>query len=338
MNRVMFVTNSLTGGGAERSMNLVSNELFKRGWKVVVVPINKGPNDQIVPLCEVISLNRNWQSGPLKTALEIIRFNKVVKFWQPDVIILNCELPELFGAALFRYQNLVVLQHTTQPWAGRLRLGRIIRKVLSYKKTTWTAVSSHLGIWPNGRAPQAILQNPVVERRVTRDLAEQQELERIIFIGRLSVEKRPEILIDISSVTGKPILFIGDGSNMQSLKEKCHQKGIVAEFAGQIRDPWSKVKSGDLLIVPSSFEGDGLVVIEALLNGVPLLVADIPDFRRFGFPKLNYCLSVEDYIVAIDEFGGALSNFVIPIDVSKPLIDGRSIDIIGDQWEKFLSS
>ena len=338
MKRVMFVTNSLTGGGAERSMNLVSNELFKRGWKVAIVPINEGPNDQIVPFCEVIPLKRKWQSGLLKTVYEIIRFNKIVKAWQPDVIILNCELPELFGAALFGSQKLVVLQHTTQPWAGRLRLGRVIRQVLSCKKTTWIAVSSHLAIWPSGKAPQAILQNPVVERRVTRNLPEQQKLDRLVFIGRLSVEKRPEIVIEISSVTGKPILIIGDGSNMQSLKEQCHQYGTIVEFAGQIPDPWSKIKAGDLLIIPSIFEGDGLVVIEALLNNVPLLLADIPDFRRFGFPEINYCLSIEEYRDAIDEFGGVLSKLIIPTDISQPLIDGRSIDLIGDEWEKFLLS
>jgi glycosyltransferase involved in cell wall biosynthesis len=338
MKRVMILTNSLTGGGAERSMNLVSNELFNRGWEVALVPINEGPNDQIVPLCELIPLKRKWKSGLLKTIFAIIKFNRVVKSWKPDVIILNCELPELFGAVLFSSKRLVVLQHTTEPWAGRLKFGRVIRQVLSYKKTTWIAVSPHLAIWPNGGAPQAILQNPIVEKKVTTNQNEQQTLERLVFIGRLSVEKRPGIVIEISSVTGMPILIIGDGIIMQSLKEQCHQYGTVVEFAGQIPDPWSRLKTGDLLIVPSAFEGDGLVIIEALLNGVPLLLADIPDFRRFEFPEINYCSSIEEYRAVIDEYGTELSKLLIPIDISRALIEGRSIDIVGDMWEEFLLS
>jgi glycosyltransferase involved in cell wall biosynthesis len=338
MKRVMILTNSLTGGGAERSMNLVSNELFKRGWKVALVPINEGPDDQIVPLCELIPLKRKWKSGLLKTIFSILKFNKVVRSWKPDVIVLNCELPELFGAALFSIQRLVVLQHTTEPWAGRLKFGRVIRQVLSYKKTTWIAVSAHLAIWPGGGAPQAILQNPIVEKNVTTNQKQHQKIERLVFIGRLSVEKRPGIVIEISSVTGLPILIIGDGIIMQSLKEQCHQYGTDVEYAGHIPDPWSRLKTGDLLIVPSAFEGDGLVVIEALLNGVPLLLADIPDFRRFEFPEINYCSSIEEYRAVIDEYGNELSKLLIPRGISRPIIEARSIDIVGDMWEKFLLS
>ena len=36
----MVVTNSLAGGGAERSMNLLVNELASRGMALSLVPIN----------------------------------------------------------------------------------------------------------------------------------------------------------------------------------------------------------------------------------------------------------------------------------------------------------
>jgi glycosyltransferase involved in cell wall biosynthesis len=332
----MFVTNSLTGGGAERSMNMVCNGLFARGWNVAIVPINQGPRDQVIPSCEIIPLQRKKQGGFFETALAIIHFNRLVKTWKPDVIILNCELPELLAATLFRRVKFVVLQHTSKPWAGRKVLGRLIRKILSHRKTSWVAVSSHLTIWPKSETPERILLNPVLERKKRPRSYKTNELERLVFVGRLSNEKRPEIILEVSKETNIPILLIGEGSMSESLKVSSRMDGIIAEFAGQIRDPWTRIQEGDLLIIPSAFEGDGLVVIEALMNEVPFLLADIPDFRRFDFPKLNYCSSVQEYKSVIDIYRIDLNKLLIPREISKQLIEGRSLAKVVDSWERFL--
>ena len=109
-------------------------------------------------------------------------------------------------------------------------------------------------------------------------------------------------------------------------------------FHGQHNHPWSLVNADDLLIVPSDYEGDGLVVIEALLNGIPFLLSDIPDFRRFGFPNQNYCASLDQYVERINYFQGKFSDLRIAESLSKPLLATRTIESIGDQWEKYLTS
>ena len=47
MKRIMIVTNSLSGGGAERSMNIVSNEMHMRKWPTILVALNSGPRDLV---------------------------------------------------------------------------------------------------------------------------------------------------------------------------------------------------------------------------------------------------------------------------------------------------
>ena len=161
MKRVMIVTNSLTGGGAERSMNLVCNELSRRGWPIALVPINSGPPDQVRPLCDVFALERQLGTGLINTLQAARRFNQIVKSWKPDVLILNCALPELFGATLYNSQQLVVLEHSSNPWVNRNFMGRVIRKILSFRKTKWIEGSAHLNIWPSGNKPLFVLQNQV---------------------------------------------------------------------------------------------------------------------------------------------------------------------------------
>ena len=244
MKRVMIVTNSLSGGGAERSMNLLSNELTKRDWPVSLVPINSGKPDQVVPVCEVFPLDRKWNGSFMNTIVALWKFNKVVSSWQPDVIILNCDLPELFGALLFGKHNLVALEHASQPWGQRKLLGKVVRRILKLRKTTWAAVSTHLTIWPSKDKPNAVLQNSVLLPNEYKTGVIDSEIKRLVFIGRLSHEKRPDLALEIAKLTNLELIIIGDGLMKEELEKKALRESIKALFLGWAKNPWSEIQSG----------------------------------------------------------------------------------------------
>jgi hypothetical protein len=54
--KIMFVTNSLSGGGAERATNILINALSDTGTDVELVAVNDGPMDLVEPSCEVFEL------------------------------------------------------------------------------------------------------------------------------------------------------------------------------------------------------------------------------------------------------------------------------------------
>ena len=340
MKRIMIVTNSLTGGGAERSMNLVANELWGRGLSVALVPINAGPSDQVVPVCEVFPLQRQWRGGFRETISSLWKFNQIVRSWKPNVIVLNCDLPELFGAFLFSRRKLVVVEHATRPWATRSYFGHLVRWVLRSRATTWVAVSSHLKIWPQKQIPTAILVNSIWNTESNLDLVHHVgkgvQVNRLLFIGRLAREKRPDWVLQISSQTQVPVEVIGDGAMINELTKTAIRDNLNVTFRGQVVNPWSSLKEGDLLIVPSSYEGDGLVVIEALHYRFPMLLADIPDFRRFGFPESNYCLAISDFVRKIEASRNNLCELLVSEELSQSLLKSRSIRMVGDSWVEFL--
>ena len=49
-----------------------------------------------------------------------------------------------------------------------------------------------------------------------------------------------------------------------------------------------------LIIMPSEYEGDGLVAVEAIINGFPILLADNRDLRRFNLPSKHYFATLDD--------------------------------------------
>jgi len=334
----MVVTNSLSGGGAERSMNLLCNEYTKRGWPVSLVPINSGKPDLVIPTCEIFPLDRKWKGSFMNTIVAFWKFNKVVNSWQPDVIVLNCDLPELYGALLFGKHKLVALEHASQPWGQRKLLGKIIRRILRFRRTTWAAVSSHLTIWPLREKPTTVLQNSVVLPKEVELKVTHSEIKRLVFVGRLSHEKRPDLALEIAKITNLELVIIGDGLMQEELEKKTLDESIKASFLGWVRDPWSKIHAGDLLIATSLFEGDGLIVIEGLAHRMPMLVVDIWDLRRFELPDRHYCADVKAFVSRTLEYSNKLEELVVPLDISSKILLSRTPSSIGDKWNEFLSS
>ena len=339
MKRVMFVTNSLSGGGAERAMNLASNELCRRNWAIALVPINSGLPDFIEPIGEVFPLGRKWRGGLVSTVLSYIRFNNVVRSWNPDIVILTCDLPEFFGAFLLNKKRLVIVEEASFPWGTRKVFGRAIRKLLEIRGVKTVAASPHLQIWPHRLLADVVIQNAITPFRTDQALnARGGQLVRLNFIGRLSVEKRPNWFIEVCEAAGFKGRLIGDGGMKQSLLNFASNKAIDLEFTGFLKDPWASLADGELLIVPSIFEGDGLVVIEAMKQGVPLLLSDIPDFRRFALAERHYCTDVNAFVSRTLEYAKKLEELVVPIDISSKILLSRSSSSIGDKWEEFLNS
>jgi glycosyltransferase involved in cell wall biosynthesis len=336
MWRVMIVTNSLSGGGAERSMNLLANELTKRGWPVSLVPINSGKPDQVVPVCSVFPLNRIWNGSFLNTVVAFWNFNKIVNSWKPDIIVLNCDLPELFGALLFGTHKLVAVEHSSRPWGRRKLLGRIVRRILKLRKTHWAAVSTHLNIWPSGDKPNAVLQNSILLPRESDSRFADSVIKRLIFIGRLSREKGPDLALEIAKLTKLKLVIIGDGLMRQELEKRAQQDSTQAFFLGWLEAPWVEIQPGDLLIVTSSFEGDGLIVIEGLAHGIPMLLSDISDLRRFNFPERNYGKDLNDFVALCENFRHKLHDLRVPEEISTGILEARSIETISTEWENFL--
>ena len=69
----------------------------------------------------------------------------------------------------------------------------------------------------------------------------------------------------------------GDGPEMGALKALSESLGLGdrVEFVGWVRNPGDFLKTIDLFVMPSRYESFGLVVVEAMAAGVPVITSDI---------------------------------------------------------------
>lgn len=335
MRKIVIVTNSLSGGGAERAMNLLANGFNERGHKVTLIAINDSDPDAVDLKCRVVFVGRKWRDSILQTFSSWIVFQKTILSLKPDFVILNCDLPEFFGAISFLHARIIAVEHVNHPWRTRVRFGKIIRSILQLKNTTWVAVSNHLSIWPNHATPAKVIYNPV-QQNVNLETRSAVPIKRLVFIGRLTFQKNPEVFVQIAHQTDLPVLILGDGENSESIKKTCIDLDLKFLAPGWSVHPWQQITEGDLLLVPSRYEGDGLVVIEAMLGGIPLIVSDIPEFRRFQLPDHNYATDLTDFVVAINQNLENALNFQVPEKTLKEVLRDREISNIITDWEEIL--
>jgi len=335
----MFVTNSPSGGGAERATNILVNALHENKVKVSLTTINHSEPDLVIPTCETFQINRTWRGGPISVLAAYLRFRRIVKSWKPSHLVLECDLPEFFGSSITgSFRKIVVLQ-SSKPWITRLKFGEIIRKKLNSQGALWVAVSNHFKVWNLNVEPDAIISNPLILSKLDEMVQNRIEnsINRIVYIGRLSEEKQPEWVLDIAWKCNLPVVLIGDGNLRNILEEKSSELDIKINFEGYVSEPWNLISYGDLLVVPSQYEGDGLVIVEAIARRVPILLSDISDLRRFDLPDHHYCLNVSDFASQINANMDSISNFIVEEKLTLDILLDRDPPEIAKKWISFLS-
>jgi glycosyltransferase involved in cell wall biosynthesis len=330
--KVLILSNSLTGGGAERSTNLLANGLHDLGVNLGLITTNVSTEDfievKVKHFCLGVSnTNSVFQlfRASIKLLIHLVRI-------RPRTIIVSCELPEFLISLQPYFCKLIVIEHTTTPWKNRLTLGKFVRYLLKRRGAQWVSVYESRTVWPFLIQKVHFIRNMTTEIKLeaTPDLAKFGTASRLIFIGRLDENKRPNLGLNVAKAAKLPILMIGDGPLRLSLESMALQEQISAHFVGFVKNPWDLVRVGDLLIVPSLNEGDGLVVVEAITRNFPIILSDVPDLRRFGFPSELYAGSEEDFVKSV--LTNTLDKLLVPAELVLLEIERRKPETILVQW------
>lgn len=132
---------------------------------------------------------------------------------------------------------------------------------------------------------------------------------RIVSIGKLTERKNQLELLMAYQQLGRfdiPLIFIGSWD--ETYKAKCDQ--FIQEnslknvrFFGHVPNPWTHVKSQDIIAFSSSLEAFPLVLIEALMTGQPAVFSDNPGHvtiaNKFNIDDCQYVLGRVNQLVSL---------------------------------------
>lgn len=122
---------------------------------------------------------------------------------------------------------------------------------------------------------------------------------KIVSVGRLSPEKGFDLLIKaVAELAPKypqlKLYILGDGPLKGTLKSLVEQLGLQNHvyFLGQRRNPFYIVKRADVFALTSHYEGQSMVILEALTVGTNVLASDIIA-NRYVLEDEKYGMLVE---------------------------------------------
>lgn len=188
--------------------------------------------------------------------------------------------------------------HSTSAPAEPLRnaMKLVLRGVSRLAPTDLAACSDHAAVWLFGkRAAKAgrvrIVKNALdIEafafRPQARAAARQElglgEADLVVgCVGRLSTQKNQEFLLDafarlLARHEAAHLLLIGEGSLQEQLEEQARRLGIAGRvrFLGTRSDVAALYSAMDVLAFPSTYEGLGMVAVEAQASSLPVVISE----------------------------------------------------------------
>lgn len=107
-------------------------------------------------------------------------------------------------------------------------------------------------------------------------------------IGRFVAQKNHTFLIDIFNEIRKKekdavLLLVGQGPLMESIKEKVNDLGLsdLVKFLGQRSDANELYQAFDVFLLPSLYEGLGMVAVEGQVAGLPCICStEVPNVAK----------------------------------------------------------
>jgi glycosyltransferase involved in cell wall biosynthesis len=333
MKSIAIIANSTHGGGAEISMLTLHRQFIDRKFQSTFVAINDMEDDLEVADKDLLFIKRSWNDGMKRTYLSFRKFKSELISLSPEVIIVNCELPELFVAFTnLKGIKLIVVEHTSKPWKGRRFLGLIVRSILKMKGAIWVTVSFNmLEIWPL-RARATYIPNSLQLIRKSNSITSPSE---VVFVGRLRREKCPELVIDACIESGIAVVLFGEG-NLSNQLRSIYASEHQVRFVGYQQNPWSSISAESLVVVASEYEGDGLVVLEAIQNGNPVLLRDNADLRRFALDDRNYFTDQAELVDKISQFSRNSYDFKVAKEMRDTILKPRDLSTVTKKWIDFV--
>ena len=306
MNRkkILFIDGPLGGGGAERVLiDILSNIDYNR-YEVDLAVICRGGilMDEVPDEVNVIEL-WNGYSLAYKLAFRLSRWfhcnwlfshkmngRKLRQDYDIEISFLE-GMPLKLGALRTTASKKATWVHadlfTHRYEIGQFYPGEEARDydrmdyVINVSKDCEDAFKKR---FPGCRAEHRVIYNPIDRQKILKMADEylvntpKDDTLTVITVGRLTAQKNPERLLHVAKMakeTGLPVRFkwVGDGELRSRMEQLRNEMGLydTVEFTGFIKNPFPHIKSADIIMVTSDFEGFCLVICEAMCLGVPVI-------------------------------------------------------------------
>lgn len=129
----------------------------------------------------------------------------------------------------------------------------------------------------------------------------------LLYCGRFSPEKNPLLFVDIAekyleSNKNAKIAMIGEGPLKDEVEKCLISRGInQVSLLGFVANPYPIIKNSKVVCMPSIFEGFGLVAVEAMSLGVPIVCSGKGGLSEIVDSSTGFiCSDLDSYLSSLE--------------------------------------
>ena len=293
-SQVLLLTEEQGHGGVRTMINLLGQALQAQGWQIQQVNVRHSRP----PLLRLFAMARQAQ-------LVLASNNFMPAYWAvllglltqtPSVIWVHGPMAE-------------VLQHQPASWLKRqlMRWTCHMADLLVFASRTSQA-SLHRVYAAKTLPMQVVIHNPAPDA-ASADLETSHGTSSrpgvaLGYVGRLSAEKRPELLLQMLHLLPQDhhLTLVGDGPLRTALEAQATAMGLMGqpdqtprvEFAGTREVSLGTYRAWQATIVCSAYEGYPMAALESLAAGVPCVGTPLPALQEMLGHQAQHWLASDD--------------------------------------------
>ena len=296
MKKILFVMHNLTGGGAEKVLVDLLNNIDKSKFNITLLLFEKkGVYLENIPeQIKVISIKEKLKIVPIKIITKLIKYFPRILYsivikekYDTEIAFMEGLVTNFVGNSTNKKSRKIAWVHIDlfkQHWTKNMFLPK--KEKECYDKfneiifVSNDAKNAFSKLFPINKVNKRVIYNPIISSYIIEKSNEKfikYEDLTIISVGRLNHQKGYDRLIKIHSelVEEYPhkLLILGEGEDKYKLEEMIDKLGVnkTVELKGFVKNPYPYIKAADLFVSSSRAEGYSLAVAESIVLGKTII-------------------------------------------------------------------
>ncbi|WP_461206051.1 glycosyltransferase [Clostridium sp. DL1XJH146] len=222
-------------------------------------------------------------------SMSIFEIRRICRLFKPDVIHAHDYTASIISALSGVKVSIISHLHNNSPWIKTYHPYSFVYllSALRYKKILGVSDSifKEYVFGKNIVKKSVVISNPINIQTILEKAKQAKNVNAkydVVFLGRLATQKNPLRFIELIKKISVEyprirVAMIGDGN----LKEDCINKisnldlSYTVDILGFLSNPYGILANSKILCMTSNWEGFGLVAVEALSLGIPVVATPV---------------------------------------------------------------
>ena len=290
MKKIMFITSSMSSGGAERVISILSKKFITINYNVTILTTFTGEGSldfyKLDPKVKRITLKSYFQKklSFIDFFRKFLIFKKVVAHNKPDIIISFTSYINILSLiSLSSLKIPIIVSERVDPFKHKINFFLTLLRPIVYKfakKVICQTTDLSNKIKKSWNLKNVVtITNPLFEKIPNVNRWSQRK-NIVLNVGRLENQKGHDMLIKAWSMLNNKkdwkLLIIGSGSEKKNLISMVKSLNLTKEIQikSTTKNIWKEYNKSKIFILSSRYEGYPNVLIEAMAMGNAVISTD----------------------------------------------------------------